>query len=183
MLAVVLFLHLVRGDHFIIAVGLGLVSPCSVAVDNAGDFVVATGNQIKRCPSASPGTECETVVGIWRQRRWRHRTRPSGRRLLGPVGYYVIADTYNNRVQRCVAGILHARCGTVTDGLNQPYAVVMDGNGDYVISDTNNHRVRLCDAGTPSLHCQNRGGIWFSTFCVWRIWCQRVELPEGPRHR
>ena len=155
--AVVLLLHLVRGDHFIIAdtyngqlqlcdaasrggpcetVGSGLVSPRSVAVDNAGDFVVVDEHQIKLCSASSPEALCETVVGFDHLGdSATELSLPSGV-FWDPWRYYVIADTRNNRVQRCVAGILHARCGTVTDGLNVPHAVVMDDNGDYVISDT-----------------------------------------------
>ena len=177
--AVVLFLHLVHGDHFIIAdtgngrlqlcaaasrggpcetVGSGLVSHHSVAVDNAGDFVVADEHQIKLCLASSPGALCETVVGF-------NHLGDSATEVSSPHGvfwdpwrYYVIANTGNNRVQRCVAGILHARCDTVTDGLNGPHAVVMDGNGDYVISDTFNHRVRRCDGGAPSPYCWTVAG-------------------------
>ena len=90
MFTVVFFLRVVRGDHFVIAdtgngrlqlcdaaswggpcetVASGLGAASAVAVDNARDFVVATGHEIKRCPSASPGTECETVVGFGSQRR------------------------------------------------------------------------------------------------------------------
>ena len=133
----VLLLHLVHGDHFIIAdtgngglqlcaaasraapcqaVGLGLVWPSAVAVDNAGDSVVADKHQIKLCLASSPKALCETVVGF-------DHPGDSATELSSPQGvfwdpwrYYVIADTGNNRVQRCVAGILHARYGTVTDG-------------------------------------------------------------------
>ena len=136
----------------------GLGGASAVTVDNAGDFVVATGNQIKRCPSASPGTECETVVGFGDSGDGAIELDVPQGVFWDPWRYYVIADTYNNRVQRCVAGILHARCGTVTDALYWPHAVVMDGNGDYVISDTFNHRVRLCNAGTPSPFCLTVAG-------------------------
>ena len=84
MYAIVLLFHVVRGDHSITAdrhngrlqlceasslgaqrqaVGLGLVSLDSVAVDNARETVVADEHQIKRCSAASPGALCETVVG------------------------------------------------------------------------------------------------------------------------
>ena len=141
MFVVVLLLHLVRGDHFIIAdtgngrlqlcaaasrggpfetVGSGLVSPRSVAVDNAGDFVVTDEHQIKLCSASSPEAHCETVVGF-------DHLGDSATELSSPQGvfwdpwrYYVIADTGNNRIQRCMAGILHARCGTATDDLKIP---------------------------------------------------------------
>ena len=188
----VLLLHLVRGDHFIIAdtgngrlqlcaaasrgrpcetVGSGLVSPRSVAVDNAGDFVVTDEHQIKLCLASSTEALCETVVGF-------DHPGDSATELSSPQGVfwdpwrcYAIADTGNNRIKRCVAGILHARCGTVTDDVNWPYAVVTDG--DYV-----RHR----QPSRSSLRCgrtksllPDRGGIWFSIFCLWRIWCRRVE--------
>ena len=205
MFAVVLLLHLEHGDHFIIADtrqrsapavrcrlpcrsvprlwASGLVWPSAVAVDNAGDFVVADEHQIKLCLASSPGALCETVVGF-------DHPGDSATELSSPQGvfwdpwrHYVIADTGNNRVQRCVAGILHARCDTVTDGLNLPHAVVMDGNGDYVISDT-------FQPSRSSLQCRHtesflpdRGGIWFSRYSAWRIWCRRVAFPEGTRHQ
>ena len=141
MFAGVLFLHVVRGDHFIIAdtsngrlklcdasspggqcetVAKGLGWPSAVTVDNAGDYIVATGSEIKRCPSASPGTECETVVGFGDSGDSATELNYPEGVFWDPWRYYVIADTLNNRVQRCVAGILHARCDTVTDGLNLP---------------------------------------------------------------
>ena len=178
-MAVVLFLHVVHGDQFVIAdtfngrlqlcsaefpgapcqtLGSGLSFPRSVAVDSAGDFVVADEHQIELCLSSSPGALCETVVGFDHpDDSVEELSSPSGV-FWDPWRYYVIADTGNNRVQRCEAGILHARCDTVTDGLNGPYAVVMDGDGRYVISDTFNHRVRRCDAGAPSPYCRTVAG-------------------------
>ena len=169
-----LIIHVVRGDHFIVADGLNrrlqlcdaafpggpcetvasVTYPRSVTVDNAGDYIVATGHQIKRCPSASPDAGCEVAVG------WED-SGDGDTELSGPCGvfwdpwrFFVIADSWNHRVQRCVATVLHAPCHTVTDELSNPYAVVMDGNGDYVISDSGNHRIRRCVAGTPSPYCQ-----------------------------
>ena len=170
-------MQLVRGDHFVIAdrdngclqlcsaeapgapcqtIGSGLVSPRSVAVDNSGDYVVADEHKIKRCSSGSPEALCETVVGF-------DQYGDSATELSSPQGvfwdawrFYVVADTWNNRVQRCVAGILHARCHTVAEDLHRPFAVVMDHNGDYVIADTYNNRVRLCDA--ESYSCRTAAG-------------------------
>ena len=200
MLAVVLFLHLVRGDHFIIAdtgngrlklcdaasrggpcetVASGLVRPRAVTVDNAGDYIVAAGHEIKRCPSASPGTECETVVGFGDNGDGAIELNAPEGVFWDPWRYYVIADTYNNRVQRCVAGILHARCDTVTDALYWPHAVVMDGNGDYVISDTFNHRVRLCNAGTPSPFCQTVAGYGSALSELGGSGANELSFPSG----
>ena len=144
---------------------------------------MADEHQIKLCLASSPGALCETVVGF-------DHPGDSATELSSPQGvfwdpwrYYVIADTGNNRVQRCVAGILHATCGTVTDGLDLPYAVVMDGNGDYVISDTANHRVRLCDAGAPSPYCQTVAG-YGSPFSVdGGSGADELSGPTGPCHR
>ena len=132
-----ILMQVVRGDHFIIAdygndrlqlcdaaspggpceTVASVTSPRSVTVDNAGDYIVATGYQIKRCPSASPDAGCEVAVG------WEH-SGDGDTELYNPGGvfwdpwrFYVIADTSNHRVQRCVATVLHARCHTVTDDL------------------------------------------------------------------
>ena len=128
--------------------------PLAVTVDKRGDYIVATGHQLKRCPATSPDAGCEVAVG------WEHSS-DGDTELNDPKGVFwdpwrfcVIADRGNNRVQRCVATVLHARCHTVTDDLSRPFAVVMDGNGDCVISDTMNHRIRRCVAGTPSPYCQ-----------------------------
>ena len=174
MFEVVLLIHVVRGDKFIVADAwndrlqlcdaafpgapcetvASVTDPSSVTVDNAGDYIVATGHQIKRCRAASPDAVCEVAVG------WEH-SGDGDTELHDPQGvfwdpwrFYVIADSWNHRVQRCVATVLHAPCHTVTDDLSWPHAVVMDGNGDYVISDTYNHRIRRCIAGTPSPYCQ-----------------------------
>ena len=132
------------------------MSPRSVAVENSGDFIVVDEHKIKRCSAGSPEALCETVVGF-------DHSGDSVTELFGPQGvfwdawrFYVVADTSNNRVQRCVAGILHARCHTVAEDLNHPFAVVMDHNGDNVIADTVNNRIRLCDAESHS--CQTAAG-------------------------
>ena len=171
---VVLLMHVVCGDHFIIAdTGNGrlqlcdaaspggpcetvasVTSPRSVTVDNAGDYIVATGHQIKRCPAVSPDAECEVAVGWEDNGSGDTELRDPYGVFWDPWRFYVIADRGNNRVQRCVATVLHAPCHTVTDELLLPSAVVMDGNGDYVISDTWNSRIRRCVAGTPSPYCQ-----------------------------
>ena len=185
MFAVVVFLHVVRGDHFIIAdtdndrlqlcdaaspgggpceTVASVVRPVAVTVDNAGDYLVATGHEIKRCPSASPGAECETVVGFEDSGDGAIELNWPRGVFWDPWRYYVIADTRNNRVQRCVAGILHARCDTVTDGLT---LALCGGHGRL----RELHHLRHRQPPHSSLRCgrtksslPDRGGIWLSIF-------------------
>ena len=49
------------------------------------------------------------------------------------MGFYVMADTWNHRIQSCVAAVLRAPCHTGTANLSHPRSVAMDGNGDHVI--------------------------------------------------
>ena len=108
MFAVVLLMHVVRGVHLLIAdsgnrrlqlcdeatpggachtavSGLesapGLMSPVSVTVDNAGDYIVATGHQIKRCRAVSPDAGCEVAVG------WED-SGDGGTELCNPKGLF-----------------------------------------------------------------------------------------------
>jgi len=82
-------------------------------------------------------------------------------------GDYLIADTWNHRVQRCVAGSSVTSCqtvagtgtfGSVPTEFNEPHAVAMNSDGDLVIVDTGNHRVQLCPGASPGSACETVAG-------------------------
>ena len=128
----------------------------AVAINKDGDYLVADkdNNRIQLCPAASPGSACETVAGD--ADGWSGR---SPYRLYGPSdvdvdanGVYVIADTYNNRVQRCPAASPSAACETIMgtgeygDGYEQlsaPQGVTIH-DGDLFIVNSHNHRIMRC---------------------------------------
>ena len=71
---------------------------------------------------------------------------------------YVVADTYNHRVQLCSASDFRD-CTTVaatgtSQLLNIPRCVAVDASGDCIIADSDNHRVLRCPSSSSGSACE-----------------------------
>ena len=128
----------------------------AVAINKDGDYLVAdTGNhRIQLCPGASPGSACETVAGDADGRFGRSPYLLNEPRDVDvdANGDYVIADSSNNRVQRCPAASPGAACETIMgtgeagigyEQLSAPQGVTIH-DGDLFIADSHNHRIMQC---------------------------------------
>ena len=105
LLQVVFLLKVLRGDHCIFAESdnhrprlydaTSLGGPCDtiasvtyprcVTADTARVYIVATGHQIKRCPSASPDAACEVALGCEHSGDGDTEFKLARGGLLGPV--------------------------------------------------------------------------------------------------
>ena len=74
-------------------------------------------------------------------------------------GDYVISDSENHRIRRCVAGTPSPYCQTVTayGELRYPMGLAIDENGRYVIADSGNSRIQRCAA--LAARCETMVGV------------------------
>ena len=127
--------------------------PTGVAVDAGGNVYVADGgnDRVQKCvPSATVWT-CSTLAG-------GNGVGSAANQLDDPSGVAVdasgnvyVADTYNNRVQKCVPSATVWTCSTVAGGngvgsaANQlsPVAVAVDLDGNVYVADYNYYQWEL----------------------------------------
>jgi sugar lactone lactonase YvrE len=115
----------------------GLSTPRGVAVDGAGDILIAdTGNNWVLMVQAD-GAQTTVGYGL---------NFPYGVAVDG-AGDVFIADTGNSRVAEVPTYCLYCLNPVPVSGLNSPAGVAVDGAGDLFIADTGNNRVVEVPAG------------------------------------
>jgi len=176
-----------------------LSSPLGVAVDAAGNLVIADSNnhRIRRVDATTQ--QITTIAGGSTPGSTGDNGPATGARLFVPQGlafdadgHLYIADSFNARVRRidAVSGDITTVAGSATSGsggdglqatsaqLSNPTAVALDGAGNLYIADRNNHRVRRVDAagvittvaGTGTLGELGDGGLATAA---------RLQFPSG----
>jgi hypothetical protein len=112
-----------------------LYYPYGVAITGSGDYLIAdtSNHRVQLCPAQSAGSPCTTVVGSGSYGAGATELyNPRGVAIMGS-GDYLIADSSNHRVQRCLAASPGSPCTTVAgvgatssyeEGLNNPVSVV-----------------------------------------------------------
>jgi sugar lactone lactonase YvrE len=155
------------------AVGALLDSPTGLDVDPPGGATAANpglyivdrqNNRIRRVDTAGvittvAGTGAPGYSGDGGPATQAQLNEPAGV-ALDAQGNLYIADTGNHRVRRVdTSGIITTLAGTGSPGfsgdggpaaqaqLNQPMAVVADGNAKLYVADTGNHRIRTISLG------------------------------------
>jgi Ca2+-binding RTX toxin-like protein len=106
----------------------GLSYPTGVAVDGAGDVLIADSGNNRVVELKPDGTQTTIASGL---------NGPTGVAVDG-AGDVFIADNYNFRVVEVRPDGIQT---TVGSGLNRPAGVAVDGAGDLFIADTYNNRV------------------------------------------
>ncbi len=138
-----------------------LASPAGVAVDGAGNLLIAdTDNE--RIRKVDPAGVIATVAGIGERgfsgdgggATEAQLTSPAGMAVDG-AGNLFIADRDNHRIRKVdPAGVIATVAGTVGEGdggaavaarLAAPAGVAADEAGNLFIADTHNHRIRKVD--------------------------------------
>ena len=150
----------IGGDHGP-AVQAQLKSPVGVAVDGAGNLLIADGEnyRIRRVDSRGiittiAGTGALGFSGDHVPAVAARISRPFGV-ALDRAGSVFISDSNNNRIRRVDArGVITTVAGTGKFGysgdggpaararLNRPYGLALDGDGNLYVADSRNHRIR-----------------------------------------
>ena len=142
---------------------ISLLNPYRVELDSNGDLLIAdtSNDRVQLCPAASPGAPCITVGGVDGFGSGAQQLDTPREATVDGDGNYLIADFFNDRVQRC-SPVAPFPCSTVAgtggegSGLDQlvgPNSVAIDALGDYVIADRLNNRVVQCPAASPGANC------------------------------
>jgi sugar lactone lactonase YvrE len=145
--------------------GLDVDPPGGATAANPGLYIVdRQNNRIRRVDTAGvittvAGTGAPGYSGDGGPAAQAQLNEPAGV-ALDAQGNLYIADTGNHRVRRVdTAGIITTLAGTGSPGfsgdggpaaqaqLNQPTAVVADGNAKLYVADTGNHRIRTISLG------------------------------------
>src|SRR6266699_5548734 len=163
-----------------LSTGASLYSPMGLAVDPAGNVLIAeSGNSRVRRVNVTTGT-IETVAGNGLAGFGGDGGPATDASLNEPIGIAVgpggdlfIADHTNFRIRR-----VEAATGTITtvagdgsqgftgDGgpatsarLNYPFGIAVDSSGTLFIADTQNFRIRRVDAGTGIINTVAGDGV------------------------
>ena len=127
--------------------------PSGIAIDGAGDYVVADNghHRIVRCSPWPVRSQCVTVVGTGTLGSGPAQLRFPQDVAMSADGAYLIADTSNHRIQRCPSTSPGSDCVTMigtdascTPELLNPSGVGLDADGALLIVDTGNHRILRC---------------------------------------
>jgi len=138
-----------------------LRNPSDVAVEAQGSFLVndASNHRVVRCSSSgSSGSACTNVAGTGTAGTGVNQLYHPESVAIESNGDFLVADRYNQRVQRCpadgsgattgcttVAGIVSTQ-GTNSTTFNDPYCVESESNGNFLVCDQHNYRIQRCPA-------------------------------------
>ena len=172
----------IGGDHGP-AVQAQLKSPVGVAVDGAGNLLIADSEnyRIRRVDSKGiittiAGTGALGFTGDHVPAVAARISRPFGV-ALDRAGSVFISDSYNNRIRRVDArGVITTVAGTGMFGyggdngpaiqaeLRRPYGVAVDNAGNLYVADQGNNRVRRVNAqGIITTVAGNESGVTAGT--------------------
>lgn len=135
--------------------------PHGVTIDDNGKYaIVDSGNHRVQLCEAVPGAACRTVAGGNGMGAGLEQLHYPAGIAIGAYGGYVIADSFNHRIQLCPATGFGSVCTTVAGGngpgsgaaqLLFPRDVAIDNEGLYVIADSLNHRIQKCSGVTDCM--------------------------------